>query len=351
MLFFDLLHEWYANNKRSLPWRSCNDPYKIWLSEVILQQTRIDQGTSYYLKFIDHYPNVQALASATEDDVLKDWQGLGYYSRARNLHSTAKHVVVELDGEFPQSYSDLLKLKGVGKYTAAAIASFCFDEVVPAVDGNVYRVLTRIFGIETPIDTSKGAKEIEALAWDIINKDDPATYNQAMMEFGALHCTPKAPKCKSCPFENQCIAYKTNKTDLIPIKSKKIKQRDRFFNYLVITHNHHTYLNKRITKGIWQNLYDFPLIETSKPLNPEELFDHNQFKELFKGSNATLTEQSLTFKHVLSHQIIRAVFWEIKLDDENQILDKYLRTSFTDFSRYAVPRLIENYAAGKSYFH
>ncbi|MBL4704506.1 MAG: A/G-specific adenine glycosylase, partial [Flavobacteriales bacterium] len=252
---------WYTVHKRDLPWRKTKNPYKIWLSEIILQQTRIDQGTSYYLKFEAHYPTINDLANASEDEVLKDWQGLGYYSRARNLHGTAKHIVNELGGEFPNTYQEILKLKGVGDYTASAIASFCFGESEAVVDGNVYRVLSRYFGIETPIDSGKGKKEFKQLANQLICTENPSTFNQGIMEFGALQCKPKSPDCSQCPFQSSCVAYAKDKVGLLPIKEKKLKQRNRFFDYFLFLDNQQTILQQRTQKDIWQQLYEFPMIE------------------------------------------------------------------------------------------
>lgn len=337
------LTEWYAKNKRPLPWRNTTEPYKVWLSEIILQQTRVDQGMSYYLKFVAHYPTVFDLAKASEDDVLKDWQGLGYYSRARNLHFTAKHVATTLNGEFPTTYKELLTLKGVGKYTAAAIASFCFGEAIPAVDGNVYRVLSRLFGIETPIDTTEGAKEFQAIAEECIDRNDPATFNQAVMEFGALQCTPKTPDCMFCPFQEQCVARNNNLIQVLPIKAKKLKQRERFFNYIVAHDDGHIYLNKRLGKGIWQHLHDFPLIETDAATDTPTLLDHPELGALLGGNTPKLLAQSVSFKHVLSHQIIQAVFWEFEVKKGKGVLKDFIRIPISEFSRYAVPRLVENY--------
>jgi len=252
MGFSSKLINWYHQNKRDLPWRNSTDPYQIWLSEIILQQTRVDQGLSYFNKFIEHHPNVNSLANAPEKEVLNLWQGLGYYSRARNLHFTAKVISKEHKGIFPSDYNDILKLKGVGEYTAAAIASFAYNLSYPVIDGNVYRVLSRIFGIENPIDSSKGKKIFKALATELIDNKNPATYNQAIMEFGALQCTPKKPKCEDCPFRLECYALKNELTAELPKKEKKIKQRNRYFNYVVVIDNEKIYLKERKEKDIGQ---------------------------------------------------------------------------------------------------
>ncbi len=342
MEFATQLLEWYEKNKRNLPWRNSASPYRVWLSEIILQQTRVDQGMSYYLKFVEHYPTVEALANAPEDEVMKLWQGLGYYSRARNLHYTAKHVANELNGQFPNHYKGLLQLKGVGKYTAAAIASFCFQERVPVIDGNVYRVLARVYGITDPIDTTSGTKTFETLANELISPHHPDTYNQAIMEFGALHCTPKQPGCDRCIFQHSCVARSKNMVGELPKKSKRLKQRNRYFNYLVLNHNNNIYINKRTGKDIWQNLYDFPLVETSKAITAMQLLEDEAFKTLllppFKIARVVAPP-----KHVLSHQKIHAKFWEINLEASPQSLQQYTRIKQHEIGKYPVPKLVENY--------
>lgn len=253
-----LLKDWYFNNHRLLPWRETKNPYKIWLSEVILQQTRVQQGLAYYHEFIRAFPTVFSLAKADEQEVLKLWQGLGYYSRARNLHHTAKQVVEDYGGAFPDSYAGLLKLKGVGPYTAAAIASFAFNERVAVVDGNVYRVLSRLFNDSTPIDSTQGKKNFQVLADSLLPQESSDIHNQAMMELGALVCTPQSPQCTNCPIESRCHAFmRHNPTDL-PVKSKKTKVEHRDIHYVVSQKSGHLLLRKRTAKGIWQNLYDFP---------------------------------------------------------------------------------------------
>ena len=308
--FSDKIAIWYHENKRDLPWRKTKDPYVIWLSEVILQQTRIEQGTSYFLSFTKAFPTVFDLAHASEEAVLNLWQGLGYYSRARNLHYTAKHIVSQYNGIFPDNYKELLQLKGVGDYTASAIASICFNEATAVVDGNVYRVLSRLFGIETPINTTDGIKQFKALAQKLIDKNNPGTHNQAVMEFGATHCKPKNPKCSSCIFNRACVAFTTNKVSHLPVKLKKTTVRNRYFNYLVaVSKDGKTLLEKRTGKGIWKNLYQFPLLES------------DQTKDLTKTEIETaLPEQSVASYscynkkenvHKLSHQHLHIRFWII----------------------------------------
>ena len=330
MNFSKVLIKWYLQNKRDLPWRNTTNPYPIWLSEIMLQQTRVAQGMPYFLSFTTAFPTVFDLAKANEEQVLKLWQGLGYYSRARNLHKTAQYVASDLEGIFPDNYADLLKLKGIGEYTAAAIASFSYNEAVPVVDGNVFRVLSRYFDIEIDIAQASAKKEFAALAFELMPKDTPATFNQAIMEFGALQCVPKNPNCGSCVFNESCAALQKNKVDQLPVKSKKIKIRNRYFNYLVVAdENDNTIIQKRTDKGIWHNLYEFPLIETEK----EEDFDYvseavqgDYFKDNTVISMLEYNEKSII--HKLSHQHLHIKFWKVNLNGsiENGINKAVLRT-------------------------
>lgn len=307
------LIKWYKIHQRTLPWRETSNPYHIWLSEIILQQTRVDQGLSYYNEFISKYPTVNDLATASEDEVLRTWQGLGYYSRARNLHFTAKMIVDELNSNFPDNYTDLLKLKGVGEYTAAAIASFAFGQSVAVVDGNVFRVLARVFGVDLDIMSNEGKKSFQKLANQLITKKSPAEFNQSIMEFGALWCTPKSPKCDECPFQSTCIAFNEKRIDQLPVKLKKTKVRNRFFNYLLFEHKDGIALKRRGDGDIWQGLYDLPLIESDKPLSEKELIAHQNFP-IATSTPYLITKQSDGYKHILSHQRIYATFWHIKTD-------------------------------------
>ena len=259
-----LLIEWYDENKRNLPWRDTSDPYKIWVSEVILQLTRVAQGLNYYLQFVEQFPTVNALAESSEEDVLKAWQGLGYYSRARNLHQGAKDVVALHKSKLPASYKEIISIKGIGEYTAAAILSIAYNKPFAVVDGNVYRVLSRLFAIDTPIDMSAGKKQFAKLAQNLIDVSNPAKYNQAIMELGALQCTPVQPLCDSCPLQYLCVAKQLNMQSEFPVKSKKVKVRNRYLHYFHIEYEGYTYLNKRIGKDIWKNMYEFPLIETDQ---------------------------------------------------------------------------------------
>lgn len=339
MGFSEEIVNWYKENKRVLPWRETRDPYKIWLSEIILQQTRVAQGLPYYIKFIEAYPTVFHLAGAPGEEVLKLWQGLGYYSRARNLHATARYVAATLNGIFPETYKELLKLKGIGDYTASAIASICFNEAAPVVDGNVYRVLARYFNIDIPVNSTRGVKYFKELAHTLISEKDPATYNQAIMEFGAVHCTPKSPLCIVCPLNNSCGALQNGKVDQLPVKLGKGKIKKRFFNYLVIFNRSHTYLQKRTGKDIWQNLYEFPLIETPGESKKEEITTHPLFKELVQDNDFTVTLYNReNIVHKLTHRHIHTKFWIIKVKGELQH-----GMAIADISGYPVPVLIANF--------
>jgi len=330
---------WYLSNKRSMPWRSTVNPYYIWLSEIILQQTRVDQGMAYYLKFVDSFPTINELAMASEEKVLKLWQGLGYYSRARNLHFSAKYVVNELNGVFPSTYNELLKLKGVGDYTASAIASICFNESTAVVDGNVYRVLARYFGIHTPINSTKGIKEFKLLAQNLLNKDEPGTHNQAIMEFGAQMCKPQNPDCNSCPLNEGCLALAKDLIKELPVKEKKIKIKKRYFNYLVIqTEDNKTSLVKR-ERGIWLNLYEFPLIETLSEINEAQLLKHEVFNQLFNNMSANVKLfNNEVIVHKLSHQHIYTRFWIVESDTSPNF-----NLSWDEINEYPVSTLIDNF--------
>ncbi|MFZ2285335.1 MAG: A/G-specific adenine glycosylase [Lutibacter sp.] len=339
MIFSKQLICWYLQNKRNLPWRSTLNPYTIWLSEIILQQTRVDQGMSYYLKFIKKFPKVFDLAAASEEQVLKLWQGLGYYSRARNLHFSAKYIVNELNGKFPASYNELLKLKGVGDYTASAIASICFNEPTAVVDGNVYRVLARYFGINTAINSSAGIKEFKQLAQQLINEENPGTHNQAIMEFGALMCKPNNPDCTNCPLNNSCYALSKNSVKDLPVKEKKAKIKTRHFNYIVVqSSDHKTKIVKRET-GIWQNLYEFPLVESSNFMDEKQLIEHEIFKELFTNMETTVELfDKEVLVHKLTHQHIYAKFWVVTTTASTNF-----ELSWDAVKKYPVPALIDNF--------
>ncbi|MCA0131486.1 A/G-specific adenine glycosylase [Winogradskyella alexanderae] len=340
MIFQKEITNWYSVNKRDLPWRNTKNPYNIWLSEIILQQTQVKQGLPYYERFVTKYPTVFDLAKASEEDVLKLWQGLGYYSRARNLHTTAKHIAYELDGVFPKNHKNILKLKGVGDYTASAIASIAFNESHAVVDGNVYRVLSRYFGIDTPINTSDGIKKFKALATDLINVNDPGNYNQAIMEFGARQCRPKNPDCNSCPLTNSCEAHRRNIVSELPVKLKKTKIKTRYINFLVcFDKKGRTLIEKRTKKGIWRNLYQFPMIESNESITAESfnklVLKHSFLKNL-KFDYSLYNEKDKI--HKLSHQHLFTKFWIIELDE----LPKD-SISIKDLTDYPTPVLISNF--------
>lgn len=345
-LFAQYLLKWYNIHKRDLPWRNTQDAYVIWLSEVILQQTRVNQGLPYFNKFLETYPTVQHLAAAEEQEVLRLWQGLGYYSRAKNLHACAKTIVSNWEGKFPTGYKNLLQLEGVGKYTAAAIASFAFNKKVAVVDGNVYRVISRVFGLSDDITSATGQAAFQQFADTLLPDTDSAEHNQAIMEFGALHCTPRQPLCDGCCFESFCFAKNNNVQHTLPVKSKKVKVIDRYFDYIVIRHKHLLLLRKRDKKDIWNGLYDFFLIESSKTKELETIIDRLQ--GLLPSSGTTITAISPVFKHILTHQRIFARFFLIDIGDEHA-LNRISQLSETQpYSLNAVknlpkPILINNY--------
>lgn len=314
MEFSNSLLHWYLQNKRDLPWRNTNNPYPIWLSEIMLQQTRVAQGMPYFLSFMEAFPTVFDLAKADEEQVLKLWQGLGYYSRARNMHKTAQIIAFDLNGNFPNNYNDLLKLKGIGEYTAAAIASFAFNEVVPVVDGNVYRVLARYFDVETDIASSSARKEFTALAKELIPNDNPALFNQAIMEFGALQCVPKNPNCEICIFNSSCAALQKKKVSELPVKLKKTKVTNKYFNYLIFLDDSETTLiNKRTEKGIWHNLYEFPIIETENEIDFDVLSKlvHENYSGLEIKDISIYNDNQII--HKLSHQKLHINFYKVEV--------------------------------------
>jgi A/G-specific adenine glycosylase len=318
MNFHNLLIKWYLQNKRDLPWRKTTNPYPIWLSEIMLQQTRVAQGMPYFFAFTKEFPTVFDLANADEEKVLKLWQGLGYYSRARNLHKTAQYIANDLSGVFPNNYKDLLKLKGIGTYTAAAIASFSYNEAVPVVDGNVFRVLARYFDIESDISLPATKKEFTDLAHELMPVDNPAIFNQAIMEFGALQCVPKNPDCTICVFNESCLALQNKKVAVLPFKSKKLKVTNRFFNYLVLEDViGNTLIQKRTAKGIWHNLYEFPLLETAE-IADFDFVSKTVQKTLFSTYTVINIEHcsDATVVHKLSHQHLHIQFWKVKIKEE-----------------------------------
>ncbi len=345
--FSNKLAEWYVLNKRDLPWRQIRDPYRIWLSEVILQQTRVSQGLPYYQRFVERFENIHSLAAAPQQEVLRLWQGLGYYSRARNLHTCAQQVVREFIGMFPSSFTELRKLKGIGDYTAAAIASLAFQEPVAAVDGNVYRVLTRVFGIDTDITTSAGKQAIVTLANELVAQAQPDIHNQAMMEFGALHCTPRNPGCETCPFGSGCVASASGLQQMLPVKAKSKRPRSRYFYYLVANRGNSLLMGQRSGKDIWQGLYDFPLVELARPARPHKVIE--QFnKKWGTGINGQASKSSPVYKHILSHQVIFSRFITVGeavgFGESDPSLKFYSRKKIADLPKPAlISRFLEDY--------
>jgi A/G-specific adenine glycosylase len=336
------LLKWYKAKKRELPWRQTTDPYKIWLSEIILQQTRVEQGLQYYIKFVEHFPTIFKLAEADIDKVLLLWQGLGYYSRARNLHETAKYIAQNLNGNFPEDFLELKKLKGIGDYTAAAIASFAFNKAHAVVDGNVYRVLSRYFAIDTPIDSSKGKKEFLEIANEVLNIQEPAEHNQGMMELGATVCIPNKPNCSECPLAEKCIAYNNNSMQKFPVKHKRTKQQKRFLYFLVIKNTGTVCIEKREMNDIWQGLYQFPCIETEKRVMDKQLPAKIQDKLSTKPVNYAINSISVEFKHILSHQILIGRFVHLTIAEPIKI-NGFTCIPEEEIQSYAMPRLITRY--------
>ncbi len=345
-----LLLQWYVTHRRKLPWRETKDPYRIWVSEVILQQTRVEQGIGYYRRFIERYPDLPSLAEASLDEVLKSWQGLGYYTRARNLHQAAREMYHRHQGRFPREYRDLLALPGIGPYTASAIASFAFDRVVAVVDGNVARVLARLEAINTPINTTRGKKQLDQLAQALISSQDPATHNQAIIEFGALQCVPKNPYCPGCPLQEHCQAYQLKQVTSLPVKAPKRAKKNRYFYYIPVHYHDALLMDKRNDSDIWQGLYQFPLIETPERLEPERLTQTQNWKEMFDGVSPQITDISSPYKHVLTHQYIQARFIRVHLEALNPMLGQtYQLIPAEELHDLAVPRLIEKYLEHENY--
>ena len=337
--FADKLIDWYAEYKRELPWRDTKDPYRIWISEIILQQTRVAQGYDYYIRFVRRFPDVFALADADEDEVMKYWQGLGYYSRARNLHAAARSV--KEAGAFPTTYEGVRALKGVGDYTAAAICSFAYNMPCAVVDGNVYRVLSRWMGIDSPIDSTQGKKLFAHLADELMDKHRPALYNQAIMDFGALQCTPASPDCVSCPLADGCAALSQGKVDVLPVKQHKTKVTDRYFNYIYVRTGGHTYIRKRTGNDIWKNLYEPLLIETEEDQTGNDKAILQKLQEVFGNCEGVFfrpVRQGV--RHVLSHRIIHANFYELVLPVESVSIAGYQRVAEEDLYKFAVSNLV-----------
>lgn len=335
------LNAWYEANKRILPWRMTRNPYLIWVSEIILQQTRVEQGIDYYLRFIEKFPDISSLAAADEDKVLKVWQGLGYYNRARNIQKAAKQIMFDYGGVFPDSFDDIHSLCGIGDYTAAAIASIAWNKPFAVVDGNVFRVLSRLFTIATPIDNQIGKREFVQLANWLLDQENPGLHNQAMMELGALQCVPKNPDCIKCPLNDLCKAKASGSIDLYPAKMHKTAIRNRYFSYIYIKCINGTFLHRRESKDIWQGLYEFPLIETKTPCKFDELRQTDAFRQIFKEAEKTvLIQKPYETSHQLTHQTIHATFYSVTTEHETSISHHYLPVNFEKLSNYPFPKLI-----------
>jgi len=333
-----LLYHWYLKNKRDLPWRDTQNPYYIWVSEIILQQTRVEQGLPYYQKFIEYFPTIKLLAEANEREVLSVWKGLGYYRRALNMHQAAKYVLNDCNGQFPQTYNELLKLKGVGEYTAAAIASIAFNEKTPVVDGNVIRVMSRVFMLDGDKNNLKFKRQLAEMIKPSMDFYNPSVINQGLMELGALVCLPQKPTCSVCPINAYCKAYKANKIQQYPTTSEKVKQKAIYFNYLIITDFNHVLMQLRKDDDIWKNMYQFPLIEADKNFHLEELTQNTQFKKLFPRKMVFLYESKI-YKHILSHRIIYAKFFIFKLiEGDHYDFEKF---NIQELDKLPLPRLIE----------
>ena len=335
------LGKWYEINKRILPWREHLNPYHIWLSEIILQQTRVSQGMSYYLKFIKKFPSIESLASVSVEDVLVHWQGLGYYTRARNLHKAANIIVEKYRGQFPEEYDLIRELPGIGEYTAAAIASLAFNKPYPAIDGNVYRVLARFFGIYSPVNQAKSKSDFYKAAFEIMDAKNPGRHNQAMIELGALICLPKKPKCIECPISEACYAFQKQIVKELPIRQKKLNSVNRYFYYLVIRRNKKFYIKQRKQNDIWALLYEFPLIETHSAIDLTELTSSDMWKGIFQTTNPEIKKISKEYIHKLSHQTLHA--WFIKIEIHSPLLINIKQVNETQLEDYPFPRLIDRY--------
>jgi len=334
------LHAWYQENKRDLPWRKTTDAYLIWLSEIMLQQTQVAQGLPYYTKFVERFPKVEDLAAAEEAEVLKLWQGLGYYSRARNLHYAAKQVMQEFDGVFPSSYDDLITLKGVGEYTASAVASFSSGEAKACVDGNVIRVLSRLFAMDLPYDSREGQKNIRELAEAFLDKKNSAIHNQAIMEFGALQCTPKNTSCEKCPFQDKCVAFAKDLVTTLPLKSKKTKVRNLHLYYFVFLAQEKTLIKQRSESGIWRNMYEFPVLESDKKVSKTDLLQRIADYSPQGSGELSFSE---TYTHILSHRRIQAQFIQVQMPDHLPQIAGTREIFLKDFDDYPVSRLMERF--------
>lgn len=340
-----ILLDWYEKNKRDLPWRGERDPYRVWVSEIILQQTRVAQGWAYYERFIGRFPTVKALAEASEEEVLLVWQGLGYYSRARNMHHAARDIMHRFAGEFPTRHKDILSLKGIGEYTAAAIASIAFGAPFAAVDGNVLRVIARLFAVTAPIHSSKAKRTVAEISSSLLPIERAGDYNQAVMDFGSLVCTPSQPACTACPLREFCMAYALGKVSELPVTQKKRALRSRYFHYFFIVHGDTTYLVRREKEDIWKNLYEFPLVETPEGCDEKELVKHPSFQALFDGVTTLPMGSPVVFKHILSHQRIHAYFYRVDFTGEEGFwpTENLLPIPLSQMDRYPLSQLTRKY--------
>jgi A/G-specific adenine glycosylase len=339
MNFTQSLAQWYKHNRRDLPWRNTTDPYVIWLSEIILQQTRVEQGLPYFYRFAEAYPTVSAFAAASEDEILKLWQGLGYYSRGRNMLTTARLVQQQFNGVFPGNYDDLIALKGIGEYTASAISSFSINEAKAVVDGNVSRVIARYFGVEEPINSTKGKKLFQQMANDLLDLDEPGLHNQAMMEFGAMLCKPRNPLCGTCPVKTGCYAVQHNQVAVLPVKLKTVKIRKRYFNYWLIYDNGRILLNKRDERDIWANMYDLPLTETLEDKSVDELFSSADVRATL-GFTPQIIAVSIVKKHILTHQHIYYRFITVQNNSEIKLKPTWFFSKVEKLNNLALPKII-----------
>ena len=329
-----------------MPWKGEKDPYKIWLSEIILQQTRVEQGLDYYKRFINKYPDIKRLAATPDEKVFKLWEGLGYYTRCRNLIATARFIAKELNGKFPDNYEAIRSLKGIGPYTAAAISSFAFNLPHAVVDGNVFRVLARISGVTIPVDSSKGKKYFASLAEELLDKKQPGIYNQTIMDFGAVVCKPVAPLCSQCIFKKHCFAFLNNKVNLLPVKEKKISIRKRWFYYFIMEHKNEVLLHRRNGKDIWQGLYEFPLIESGKELNEQELLRYLKKRKWLRDKADEITGISLVSKQQLSHQLIAGQFIKLLMKQRPDLGEDWFWIKKEKAKRFPFPRFINQYMKG-----
>lgn len=348
--FTTQLLNWHRNdNDRSLPWKNEQDPYKIWLSEIILQQTRALQGMPYYQRFTETYPTIADMAAAKDEDVFRIWQGLGYYNRCKNMLGTARYIANELGGKFPDKYEDIIALKGIGPYTAAAIASFAYGLPHAVVDGNVYRVLSRYFGIETPFDTTEGKKQFSTLAQQLIDPAHSQSYNQAIMDLGATVCTPRNPLCHQCPLQKNCVAFHQNLTTLLPVRSKKVKVATRHFNYVVIKWDDKIWLHKRTGKDIWENLHEPLMIETDEPIDKSGLLQHKTFRELQLKYN--MVEYAGKGTQRLTHRIIESRFFTIEVSENPSFMpEDGFWASAEELATLAFPKTVLSFLRNNLYF-